>query len=315
MPARPDVLVVGAGISGLSSALCLARCGMTVEVQGRELPLQTTSCAAAAMWAPYQVTDSRLMRWSADTYRELARFGPDAGVRHVPGREVSRTRQNAPRWMRQLPGYRTCRRDEVPEGFATGWRYETPVIDMPVYLTALLTELGDLKVPVRQLRIGSFDDALGQAPIVVNCTGAGARELVPDEGLTTSRGQLVVVENPGIDEFFAEHEESTEPTYFLPHGDRLVLGGSAESGRTDLEPDPSIAAAIRRRCGAIEPMLHRARVLAHRVGLRPTRVRVRLERVRDHGRHLIHNYGHGGAGVTLSWGCARDVRRLAEEVL
>jgi D-amino-acid oxidase len=43
-----------------------------------------------------------------------------------------------------------------------------------------------------------------------------------------------------------------------------------------------------------------------RAGLRPYRLEVRLER---EGR-VIHNYGHGGAGYTLSRGCAEDVARL-----
>jgi D-amino-acid oxidase len=49
-------------------------------------------------------------------------------------------------------------------------------------------------------------------------------------------------------------------------------------------------------------------VLAHRVGLRPVRPQVRLEtQAVPGGRHVVHNYGHGGAGVTLSWGCALAV--------
>jgi len=55
------------------------------------------------------------------------------------------------------------------------------------------------------------------------------------------------------------------------------------------------------------------RVLAARVGLRPfRRSGVRLERDQlPDGRIVIHNYGHGGSGFTLSWGCAREVVDLA----
>jgi D-amino-acid oxidase len=55
------------------------------------------------------------------------------------------------------------------------------------------------------------------------------------------------------------------------------------------------------------PELRDARVLRHKVGLRPARPAVRLERDGD----VVHCYGHGGAGVTLSWGCAEDVAALA----
>ncbi|WP_435742097.1 DNA polymerase Y family protein, partial [Nocardioides sp. SYSU DS0663] len=54
--------------------------------------------------------------------------------------------------------------------------------------------------------------------------------------------------------------------------------------------------------GAIPPPAP-ARVLRTKVGLRPARPSVRLER---QGR-VVHCYGHGGAGVTLSWGCAEEV--------
>ena len=59
---------------------------------------------------------------------------------------------------------------------------------------------------------------------------------------------------------------------------------------------------------AVFPSLRGARVVAERVGLRPVRPEVRLDaEALPGGRVLWHNYGHGGAGVTLSWGCAREV--------
>lgn len=67
-----------------------------------------------------------------------------------------------------------------------------------------------------------------------------------------------------------------------------------------------------RRCAALRPEIAGARVLAHRVGLRPARDAVRLERgTLPDGRRLVHNYGHGGAGVTVAWGCAQEAARLA----
>lgn len=311
MRRRPDVLIVGAGVSGLSCALRLAQEHVTVEVWARELPLQTTSCAAAAMWAPYLVTDTRLEQWSRLTRTTLLGFGADEGVRHVRGREVARTPVAAPSWMSELPTFRACAPDELPDGFVTGWWYEAPVVDMPVYVAELLRRLTDLGVRVRQATVDSLDEVLHRAAVVVNCTGVDARWLAADESVTPTRGQLVVVENPGIDAFFAEHDESSAPTYFLPHGPRMVLGGSAEPGRADRTPDVGTAEAIRARCAVIEPSLARARVLQHRVGLRPARPRVRVQRV---GR-VVHNYGHGGAGVTLSWGCAEEVLTLVGEVL
>ena len=60
------------------------------------------------------------------------------------------------------------------------------------------------------------------------------------------------------------------------------------------------------RATLLVPELSRAKVLGHRVGLRPARPSVRLEREGN----VVHCYGHGGAGVTLSWGCADEVAAL-----
>jgi D-amino-acid oxidase len=74
-----------------------------------------------------------------------------------------------------------------------------------------------------------------------------------------------------------------------------------------------MAEAIRERCIALVPALKDATVLEHKVGLRPGRKEVRLElEPLANNRAVIHNYGHGGAGFTLSWGCAAEVADRAE---
>jgi D-amino-acid oxidase len=164
-------------------------------------------------------------------------------------------------------------------------------------------------------QIASLSDARRLAPsasVIVNCTGCGARDLVPDPNVEAVRGQVVVAANPGVTEFFVG--TSTDPgdlTYVFPHGDVVVLGGTEQRGNWSLEPDPQTAARIIAACAAIEPAIRDAPVLEHRVGLRPARPQVRLEAEQAGGVTIVHNYGHGGAGVTLSWGCAQDAAELA----
>ncbi|CAD5991022.1 protein of unknown function [Streptomyces sp. KY75] len=158
-----------------------------------------------------------------------------------------------------------------------------------------------------------FAEAAAQAPVVVNCTGLGARELVPDAGVRAVRGQLVVVENPGIAEWFTEADPaSAATTYFFPQPAGLVLGGTAEADDERREPDAAVAREIVARCARVRPEIAGARVLGHRVGLRPVReggVRIEAEALPGGGL-LVHNYGHGGAGVTVAWGCARAAAAL-----
>jgi len=51
----PDVLVVGAGVSGLTTAVCLAEAGRGVEIRADRLPPDTTSAVAGALWGPHLV--------------------------------------------------------------------------------------------------------------------------------------------------------------------------------------------------------------------------------------------------------------------
>ncbi|MDJ0465651.1 FAD-dependent oxidoreductase [Streptomyces sp. H27-C3] len=95
-----------------------------------------------------------------------------------------------------------------------------------------------------------------------------------------------------------------------PYG--LVLGGTAQEDNWDTDPDPAVARAIVERCSRVRPEVAGAGILEHRVGLRPARaggVRPAAERLPS-GALCVHNYGHGGAGVTVAWGCARDAARL-----
>jgi D-amino-acid oxidase len=161
--------------------------------------------------------------------------------------------------------------------------------------------------------VGSLAELAGLAPVVVNCSGVRARDLVPDHAVRPVRGQVVIVANPGIEEFFISRDDQPPwIVYMFPHGDTVLLGGTNEEGEWDEEPKPAIAERIVAGCAAIDPRLRDAKILGHRVGLRPYRPGVRLESepfgaVSPSSGVLWHNYGHGGAGVSLSWGCAAAI--------
>jgi D-amino-acid oxidase len=94
--------------------------------------------------------------------------------------------------------------------------------------------------------------------------------------------------------------------YAIPRRAEVVLGGTAVLTDADAPPAPDPALTARFLADAARHGLAPGAVLRERVGLRPYRPEVRLERV---GR-AIHCYGHGGAGFTLGLGCAEDVAAL-----
>lgn len=238
--------------------------------------------------------------------------GTHSGVRMITSMEVARRPVAAPEWAPLVPGVRACTPDELPAGYSHGYRFEIPAIDMPVYLAYLLARLRDAGVTVERDAVSSLEAVRGAVPAVINCTGMGARELARDPMLRPVRGQLVIAANPGLEIGLVEAEDgedSTELTFLIPHRSTLVLGGSAEPDDERRQPDPATTEAILARCARLDPRLQDLRVLAERVGFRPERhqVRVAAEESRDAGTRIWHNYGHGGAGVTLSWGCAQEV--------
>jgi D-amino-acid oxidase len=327
-----DVLVVGAGVSGLTTAICLAESGARVLIRAAAPPGQTTSSVAGAIWGPHLVEESpRVDRWGRETLgvlRELA-ADPAAGVRTLSGVEGTRGAPPAagppggaptapPSWMSDL-GVAACRAGDLPPGFASGWRYSAPLVHMPTYLGYLHARFEAAGGRLEAGTVGSLPAAAAEhgARAVLNCTGTGARDLLPDPALKPFRGQVVIAENPGLTEFFiAPPDDTTELVYLFPHGDTVVLGGTEVGGDWNTEPVPAVAKRILRDCAAIEPRVNGARVLGHRVGLRPFRPQVRVEaEPPGQGPLVVHNYGHGGAGVTLSWGCAREAAGLAAQAL
>ncbi|MFF4865488.1 FAD-dependent oxidoreductase [Streptomyces sp. NPDC001231] len=307
------MVVVGGGVIGLTTAVVLAERGRRVRVWTREPAERTTSAVAGALWWPYRIEPESLVgEWSLESlavYGELAGRADETGVRLVEGVHGGTRLDSLGPWAARVPGLRPAHAGEWAAGTALWARL--PLIDMPAHLRWLRERLTAAGGIVEERVV--TDLAAVDVPVVVNCTGLGARALVPDPAMRPVRGQLVVVENPGITTWLTSVDPASDsPTYVFPQPGRLLLGGTAEEDDWSLTPDPAVAERIVERCAALRPEIAAARVLEHRVGLRPTRHAVRLEREElPDGRVLVHNYGHGGAGVTVAWGCARRAAALA----
>ncbi|GAB3739519.1 FAD-dependent oxidoreductase [Microlunatus parietis] len=315
-------LVVGAGVSGLTTAVTMAEAGYKVTVWTAEPPELTTSAAAGAMWGPYLTEPRGLIQQlslrSLDVLTDLA-ADPATGVALVRGIEAGRTPVDPPDWADLLPDFKLCTRPELPAGFVSGWRFTAPIIDMLVYLSYLRTRLEQSDGSIEIHKINTLAEATESSALVINCTGYGAGAAVPDPAVTAVRGDLIVVDQPPIriHEFFSEETGlSPDLVHIYPQRSHVILGGTAVPDVDTREPDDAIANAILDRCAAVEPRLKDAAIREHRVGLRPTRPKLRLEvdTDADYRSKIIHNYGHGGSGVTLSWGCSERVLELTQNL-
>lgn len=278
----------------------------------------TSPAAATRPTEPVRSSIPRALEWgrrSLEVFRALsAQRG--AGIVWRPGIELftSPTPED-PWWRPAVADFRRARPEDLPAGFADGYVFEVPVVRMPVYLRWLEQRFLSLGGTIEERTIDDLDTLLRDAPVVVNCTGIGARALTGDTDLHPVRGQVVRVA-PGIaSRFLGAENVGGGLAYVIPHADCTVLGGTEDENAWNLDPDPGVAAAIIDRCAALVPQIAKAPVLGHAAGLRPVRSAVRLETEQRAAGIVVHHYGHGGSGVTYSWGCAEEAARLVEEAM
>lgn len=309
---KPRVAVIGAGVSGLTCAVLFAENGFETSVLAGEIGDQTNSAAAAAIWYPYDVGPAdRVNAWALSSYEKFLelRDDPQTGVSITELRVFSRLGPLAPPdWARSF-ATRALADSEIPRAFVSGFSIHVPLIETGKYLAWLASRLAKAGGSMRGgIRLTKLEDVDENFDLIVNCAGIGACELVPDPEMEPHRGQVAIVRK--FDLPYAVVCDDPPLMYAIPRSNDCVLGGTNDV-ISERAADPRATAEIIREC---ERVLGRAAppLIRDRVGLRPSRltgVRVVSEKLGD-GRTVIHNYGHGGSGFTLSWGCARIVLQL-----
>lgn len=314
-----DTVVVGGGVIGLSSAVRLQETGRSVCVLSADPPERTTSNLAAAVWFPTGFGEQdNVLGWARrafEVFSTLAK-GSDSGVVMRDTLMLLRSPAITPWWARAVDGVEQVDPEELSPPYVGGYRFAVPLVEMPIHLPWLLERFVSLGGVVERRAVRSFEEAAAYGNVVVNCSGLRARELCNDETVFPVRGEVVRISNPGLALSVRDEENPKGRTYVHPRTHDCILGGTSEPGVWDTTPDPAKAAAIIERCTEVVPELASAEVLEHHVGLRPGRtggVRLELDASGVDGARLVHNYGHAGAGVTLSWGCAEQVADLIEQ--
>ena len=318
MSTTPDALILGAGVSGLSVGILLLKQGYSVEIWAKDVPPNTTSDVAAALWYPYLCNPrDKAITWSKDTHDYLKEFAlpdPRSGCIMRSFIELFEEPVGEPWWAEAVDEYRRPLLEELPPGYVDGYQTDVVLMDSEIYMKWLVdvfTELGGV-LTIKVVR--EISEALAEHPIVINCTGLGSRELFNDERVYPVRGQVVRASLNSFSEILVS-ETSAGLSLIAPRIDDVVLGGTTQAHNWNLEEDPEDTAEILRKVAALSPGFDEVNILGVKVGLRPARDEVRLEIERLDGGTVIHNYGHGGAGYTLSWGCAQDVVDLFQSVV
>ena len=314
------VTVVGAGVVGLTTAVTLQERGHDVRVVAAATGDATTSAVAGAVWFPYRVgPPDRVAVWAARTRAWLESLAGEraAGIDLLTGYEITSdsigatteatwpappglARQGKPWWAAAIDVER------VPApvtGAPLAWRFASARVEPALFLPWLTAQLRE---PIEQRTVTKLADEPGD--VVVDCAGLAARELANDDLLYPLLGQVVMTDVGGVDRSITVTDDRDPDAifYVIPRRDELVLGGCSIPWPpgAPAEVDDSITQRILDHARTLG--LDTGPVRRVRAGLRPYRLTVRLER---DGR-IIHNYGHGGAGYTLSRGCAEDVAAL-----
>lgn len=318
MNSANKIAVVGQGVIGLTCALKLLERGYRVHIYSREKLGDTTSMAAGAYWWPHRAyPKERIARWAKASLDQYARcrLNPGTGVRFerhfrfcLDPDDGAYARYLLDEWQ-EIDGSKygiPC-----PEAYML----TLPIIDVSIFLPYLrdLVKSQGGSFHIKELESPSV--LFPEYALAVNCAGVWAYHFVDDKEVFPIRGQAVRVSLPdGLRESRRLYQKSGYLTLVLPRTDDVILGGTAQAGNWSREPSQEDTVRILERCAQLVPRIKDAQMLGVSAGLRPGRKQVRLElEMIAPGRPVIHNYGHGGGGYTVAWGCADEVTELVED--
>lgn len=348
------VVVVGAGVVGLTTALELKKSNVTydITVVGTFLPgdilIFYTSPFAGANWHSFASHDDKYLQ-ELDTvgYHKLMQLAenPKSGIWKKPNalfftpealREVNGDVSKLSSWYDKLANSRVLPQSELLPGTVYGTEFDGIVLSVPVYLSFLTQQCLELGIHIRRVpQITHIDNArklhstASSAKLVINCAGLGASKI---GGITDKkrnfpvRGQVMVVRNTVdrvimVDGF----KEENEMLYIFPRKEGgAIIGGSFYADNEDGTEDLGLTQRIIKRALQYAPELVDPTfrnnpdfldIVKVNVGLRPFREGgIRIE-IDPSRKWLIHNYGAGGGGYQGSYGFAEKVVQLAGELL
>ncbi|KAG1658960.1 hypothetical protein FOA52_004376 [Chlamydomonas sp. UWO 241] len=325
--AGPSVVVIGGGVAGLTSALRVLTevPGSTVTIVSDKLGIETTTAGAAGLWGPYKMSNTPeelVNRWGGETFEHLmglfySRDAVRAGVFLCYAHHVTSGYEDPPAWHNVVHNWAPMDPKHLallPGKYTHGHSYGNVMCEGRFYMQYVTDAINATgRAEWRNgVTLSHWKEALtlGSFNALVNCSGLGAHTVAGDKEMYPIRGQVMRVRAPWVTQVYRADTDF----YIIPNREYVVLGGTAQVGDWSTEVDASDQKRIWEGCCALVPSLAQGEVVEDWVGLRPGRPSVRVE-IEAADVPVVHNYGHGGAGLTLSWGCAGDVARLLRGAL
>jgi len=320
---KSSIAVIGAGVIGLTTGLKLLEKGYRVTIYYDKNEDTLTSTKAAAFCMPFLCTDT-----STDIIRDTFKYYEKLYERIVPeylskGKclVLQKNYEKSCSWF-TIYGVDTTKENK--------FEFSTYLIETYTAMQKLRREFSDKGGIFFYEHIKSLEDLKSRKySNIINCAGIGAKELVNDNCLESIRGDLLWIKKevfekttgywPAGDDYRVIIQEDEPLSYVVFHTNVCVLGGTSQR-TTNLKSGKEFKHILHVCAELLSKVIIRKETFTFNqlnnlnekefsatVGLRPVRSKGnRLEK----DENIIHNYGHGGSGYTLCWGCAEKVVEL-----